>query len=196
MCVAVLLTSQHHCRSPRSICCLCSLRSSPSQMGAHALSLILAINVMQVCKCGQRNHAHLTNRMSAVINEQPRRGLKPGQPNPGGFRKGDDPRRAGGMRIYDGLTLAQMAREYGPECIDLWVKAMRDEELPWPVRLKASEYIVDRGYGKAVSIIETQSRSLQSMTLAELEAIARGEQPRFPITIEGEAVTLAVEHQQ
>jgi hypothetical protein len=100
------------------------------------------------------------------------------------------------MRIYDGLTLAQMAREYGPECIDLWVKAMRDEELPWPVRLKASEYIVDRGYGKAVSIIETQSRSLQSMTLAELEAIARGEQPRFPITIEGEAVTLAVEHQQ
>ncbi len=124
------------------------------------------------------------------------RGLTAGQPNPGGFKKGDDPRRAGGTRIYDGLTLAQMARAYGPECIELLVRAMRDEANAWPVRLKASEYILDRGYGRAVNIIETQSRSLQSLTLEELEAIAAGEQPRFPLLIEGEAVTLAVEQQE
>lgn len=100
------------------------------------------------------------------------------------------------MRIYDGLTLSQMARKHARTCVALWLRAVRDEQLPFPVRLKASELIMDRGYGKAVSVIETHSRPIESLTLAELEAIAAGEQPRFPVTIEGEAVPLAVEHQQ
>lgn len=95
------------------------------------------------------------------------------------------------MRLYDGLTLAQMARKHTRSCVALWLKAMRDENVPWPVRLKASEYIMDRGYGKAVSVIETNSRPLESLTLAELEAIAAGEQPRFPVTIEGEVIPIS-----
>ena len=114
-------------------------------------------------------------------------GIKAGQRHSGQFRKGDDPRRVGGVKIYDGMTLAQMARKLGPECLDLWTRAMRDEGLAWPIRLKASEYIMDRGFGKAVSVIETTPRSLVSLSADELEAIAAGESPRLPITFEGEA---------
>lgn len=115
------------------------------------------------------------------------RGLKPGMRNPGSFKSGYDPRRIGGTRVYDGMTLAQMARKHGPEVLELWLRAMRDEELPWPIRLKASEYIMDRGFGKAVAVIETTPRSLASLSNDELEAIAAGESPRLPITFEGEA---------
>lgn len=54
--------------------------------------------------------------------------------------------------------------------------------------------ILDRGYGKAVSIIETHSVPIQALSRDELRRIAAGELPRLPITIEGEAVdvTLAV----
>ena len=125
------------------------------------------------------------------FTSQPKpRGIIRGGPNPGGFKKGDDPRRAGGMRVYDGQTLAQMARQRGPKCIELWERAIDDEDLPWPVRLRASELMMDRGYGKAVSVIETHSRPLESLSNEELEAIAAGQAPRLPITLQGEAVAV------
>jgi hypothetical protein len=117
-----------------------------------------------------------------------RNGLKPGQKHSGSFRTGYDPRRVGGYKAVDGMTIAQMARQRGPKCIELWERAMDDEQIPWPVRLRASELMMDRGFGKAVSVIETHSRPIQSLTREELEAIASGETPRLPITIAGEAV--------
>lgn len=116
------------------------------------------------------------------------RGLKPGQKHSGSFRSGHDPRRPQATKLYDGMTISQMARTRGPECLELWSSAMRDERNPWPVRLRASELIMDRGYGKAVAVIETHSRPIHSLSREELELIASGELPRLPITLEGEAV--------
>jgi len=58
------------------------------------------------------------------------------------------------------------------------VQAVADEAAPWPVRLRASELIVERAHGKAVSLIDmqvTHNRPLESMTVDELEAIAAGD---------------------
>lgn len=92
------------------------------------------------------------------------------------------------------MTLSQMARLHGPKCIELWVKAMQDESVPWATRLRASELIVERGHGKAISIIDmqvTQHRPLHSLTTQELEAIAAGDLPRLPVTIDGESVAVS-----
>lgn len=104
----------------------------------------------------------------------------------GSFRKGDDPRRPQGMRLHDGMTISALARQRGPECIELWTQAMRDERNPWPVRLRASELIMDRGFGKAVSIIETHSVPIQALSRDELRRIAAGELPRLPVTIDND----------
>ena len=48
-----------------------------------------------------------------------RRGLKPGMIHSGSFRKGDDPRRYVDHVRYEGLTIAQIARQKGPRAIEL-----------------------------------------------------------------------------
>jgi hypothetical protein len=122
-------------------------------------------------------------------DETRRRGPKPGGPNPGGFRRGDDPRRACGLKVYDGMTLAAMARKLGPECLRFWHRAMNDESVPWKDRLRASELITDRGFGKAVTTLEVRSaQPIESLSRSELMAIASGMTLNLPITINGEAV--------
>lgn len=121
------------------------------------------------------------------------RGLRPGQKHSGSFRKGDDPRRPQGQRLYDGMTVAQIARLHGPECIELWLKAMGDEKAPWNARIRAAELVMERGHGKAISVVDmqvTHHRPLVTLSTEELEAIAAGEIPELPITIDGEAVTV------
>ncbi len=110
--------------------------------------------------------------------------MRKGGPNPGAFRSGDDPRRAQGLKVYDGLTLAAAARQLGPECLHFWHRAMRDEELPMKERLRASELIVERGYGKAVSTLEVRvDRPIEQLSRSELMAIAsEGRALLSPIT--------------
>jgi hypothetical protein len=136
-------------------------------------------------------------RANAHMSESKKRpGLKPGQRHTGSFQKGVDPRRRG--YVHDGKTFAAMAREEAPQCLALWVRAVADEAAPWPVRLRASELIVERAHGKAVSLIDmqvTHSRPLESMTVEELEAIAAGtdQAPSAPLQLDGPAqhITLA-----
>jgi hypothetical protein len=87
------------------------------------------------------------------------------------------------------MTLAQMARQHGPACLALLARARDDENVPWKDRIRASEIILDRGYGKAVSTLEVRElRPIQSLSRSELMAIASGVNPQLPITIDGEAV--------
>lgn len=133
-----------------------------------------------------------TNSQMQMPDELKRRGLRPGQTHSGSFRKGDDPRRAHGMPIYDGKTLAQLARQHGPACLQFMRRAMDDEGVPWKDRIRAAEIILDRGYGKAVSTLEVRDvRPIQSLTRSELMAIASGVNPQLPITIDGEAVEVS-----
>jgi hypothetical protein len=129
--------------------------------------------------------------MEPHTNAQPRtRGMRTGQPNPGAFKKGDDPRRAGGLKVVNGKTLAQLAREHTPEAVALVARCITDETQRMCDRLRASELILDRGWGRPTSVVEmnvTHGRALNTLTMQELEALARGETPRLPITLEGEA---------
>jgi hypothetical protein len=131
---------------------------------------------------------HTAAQMS-MPDDTPRRGLRPGQIHSGSFRKGDDPRRAGGLKIYDGMTLAQMARQHGPACLQFLRRAMDDEAVPWKDRIRASEIILDRGFGKAVATVEVRdARPIESLSRQELMLIASGAMPPLPITIDGEVV--------
>lgn len=92
------------------------------------------------------------------------------------------------------MTVAQIARLHGPRCIELWVRAMEDESVPWAARIRASELVMERGHGKSISVIDmqvTQHRPLNALTTQELEAIAAGDLPRLPVTIDGESVAVS-----
>lgn len=52
------------------------------------------------------------------------------------------------------IILEQECRKYTEEALQVWVDAIRGEEVPWAAKLKAAENIVDRGYGKAKETIE------------------------------------------
>ena len=90
------------------------------------------------------------------------------------------------MVIVDGMTFTAKARELGPAVLEWWDQVWRDEDHPLNVRLRASELIVERGFGKAFSTLDINinERQLTSLTFEELEALALGEQPRFPIALE------------
>jgi len=129
------------------------------------------------------------SEMTSDLADSSRRGLRPGQVHSGSFRPGDDPRRPNGLKLYDGMTLAQMARKRTPKCLELLERAMEDESCPWAVRVRASEILLDRGHGRAVSVIEmsvTHERPITSLTRDELRAIAAGQAPRTPIVIDAE----------
>jgi hypothetical protein len=123
---------------------------------------------------------HAATQNSDMSQEAPkRRGLKPGQVHSGSFKKGDDPRRPCGMATIDGIKFADMARQLGPAVMEWWDQVWRDERHPVPVRLRASELIVERGYGKAPLNIDVNvNRPLNTLSREELMAIA-GAQPQL-----------------
>ena len=119
-----------------------------------------------------------------------RYGLRKGQIHSGSFKPGNDARRVG--YYYDGKSFSQIAREHAPKAIALWVQCLGDDSVPWPTRIRASELIVERAHGKAVSVIDmnvTANRSIVALTTDELEAIVAGELLSLPIAnIEGEHI--------
>jgi hypothetical protein len=125
---------------------------------------------------------------TVLLNPPPvRRGLKKGQRHSGSFGPGFDSRRKG--YLHDGKFFAQMAQEHAPECMRLWVAAMGDEDAPWPVRIRASELIVERAYGKSASVIDmqvTHNRPLTALTDEELLRIITAEPERPALTFDGE----------
>ena len=82
-----------------------------------------------------------------------------------------------------------MAAEHAPECLELWKRAVGDENAPWPIRIRASELIVERAYGKAASVIDmqvTHNRPLSAMSDDELLRILAEEQARPGLTIDAD----------
>lgn len=114
--------------------------------------------------------------------------------NAGHFRKGHDPRRAQGLRLHNGRTLAAMARENTVEAIELIHSVIVDPAQKTGDRLKAAEYMLDRGWGKAVSVVQmdiNDTTEIRELTRNALLAIANGHAPNFPVTIDGEAITVS-----
>jgi phosphotransferase system HPr-like phosphotransfer protein len=58
---------------------------------------------------------------------------------------------------------------------------------------------MNRGWGTAVQAIElnlTDSRPIAALSRTELMALAAGEQPRLPVTIQGEAISQAIQEDE
>jgi hypothetical protein len=119
--------------------------------------------------------------------------------NAGHFRKGHDPRRAVGLRLHNGKTLAQLARENTVEAIELIRSVIVDQAQKTSDRLRAAEYLLDRGWGKAVSVTHidiSDTAEVQELTRDALLAIANGHAPGLPVTIDGQAVSKAVREEE
>lgn len=120
------------------------------------------------------------------------RGLKRGDFNPGGFKKGDDPRRYTRKNMLvpgTTQTLPELCRLRTLEALDVIVRIVKDKNAPVDVRRKAADSLLDRGWGKAEQAIRvednTTERDLKSMSTTELMALLMAKQDEER-TLEGE----------
>jgi hypothetical protein len=119
-------------------------------------------------------------------------GLRPGMRHTGSFQPGNDPRRLENFqprRLPDGRTLASIARQYTEDSVNILVSVVRGELAGVKVgdQLKAAEILLDRGWGKAVSVVAmdvNDSRQMGALSRAELMVIAAG------AVIDGEATDI------
>ena len=86
--------------------------------------------------------------------------------NPGGRAK---------VRLVDGRTLTDLAREHTKEAVDTLVDIMRDKKAPAAARVAASDKILNRGWGQAPQTITLQDQreplDLSGMSDEQLEAL-------------------------
>ena len=101
-------------------------------------------------------------------------GLKPGQRHAGQFKPGFDPKRASispstlnATATYGGKTLAQLARDITPEYFTVLREAAVRDDVPWAVRVSASQYLADRGWGRASQTLDVNVNHTGSVSLAE-----------------------------
>lgn len=117
-------------------------------------------------------------------------GLRPGMRHSGSFQPGVDTRRLENFqprRLPDGRTLASIARQYTEDSVNVLVSVVRGEMEGVKVgdQLRAAEILLDRGWGKAVSVVAmdvaASGQQMATLSRAELMVIAAG------AVIEGEA---------
>jgi hypothetical protein len=86
--------------------------------------------------------------------------------NPGGRAK---------VKLADGRTLTDLAREYTEEAIKTLADIMRDSAAPAAARVAAADKVLNRGWGQAPQTINltevTEAPDLSSMTDDQLEAL-------------------------
>lgn len=86
--------------------------------------------------------------------------------NPGGRAK---------VKLADGRTLTELAREYTEEAVEALVEVMRDKAAPAAARVAASDKILNRGWGQApqtIAVTDTREpRDLSGMSDEQLEAL-------------------------
>ena len=95
--------------------------------------------------------------------------------------------------MHNGRTLAAMARENTVEAIELIHSVIVDQAQKTSDRLKAAEYMLDRGWGKAVSVVQMEvndTTEIRELTRDALVAIANGHAPHLPVTIDGVAIAV------
>lgn len=102
------------------------------------------------------------------------RGPKPGTKHAGTFKPGFDPRRAKYterditlLPTYNGKTMAQIARDMTPDVARVLHEATTREDVPWPVRVSASQYLADRGWGRAAQTLDVNMNGGNALSLAD-----------------------------
>ena len=93
-------------------------------------------------------------------------------------------------------SLARLCRKMTPDVVELLHTIIKGEHPDANVsdQLKAAQLVLDRGYGRAVSVVEmsvtTQPRELKALTREELIRLANGEVLSLPVTVDGEVITV------
>lgn len=86
--------------------------------------------------------------------------------NPGGRAK---------VKLSDGRTLTDLAREHTEEAVQTLAKIMRDAKAPAAARVAAADKILNRGWGQAPQTITLSEvptpPDLSTMTDDQLEAL-------------------------
>jgi len=86
--------------------------------------------------------------------------------NPGGRSK---------VRLPDGRTLTDLARELTIEAVETLAEVMRDKQAPSASRVAASTQILNRGWGQAPQTINvtevSEAPDLSQMSNEQLEAL-------------------------
>ena len=79
------------------------------------------------------------------------------------------------MRLKNGKTLSDLAREHTEEAVKTLVKIMRDDAQPAAARVSAADKILNRGWGQAPQTIaltdDREPLDLSGMTDDQLEAL-------------------------
>lgn len=94
------------------------------------------------------------------------------------FRKGQsgNPGGRAKVRLPDGRTITDLAREHTQEAIETLVAVMRDVSAPAAARVAAADKIISRGWGQAPQTITLLDEpppapDLSSLSNEQLEAI-------------------------
>lgn len=79
------------------------------------------------------------------------------------------------IRLKNGKTLTDLAREHTEEAVKTLVKIMKDEAQPAAARVAAADKILNRGWGQAPQTIaitdDREPLDLSGMTDEQLEAL-------------------------
>lgn len=79
----------------------------------------------------------------------------------------------GAQEISD---LAAYTRGYTREAVDLWVTILKDPKASDSARMRASENLIERGWGKALQRLTAMVKRPEDMSLAELRAFIGDEE--------------------
>lgn len=86
--------------------------------------------------------------------------------NPGGRAK---------VKLADGRTLTDLAREHTPAAVKVLSEIMRDKRAPAAARVAAADKLLNRGWGQAPQTINIMDErtpiDLSNMTDEQLEAL-------------------------
>lgn len=94
-------------------------------------------------------------------------GLKKGQTNAGSFKPGN---KSGGRPKEIG-HVKELAKTYTEEAIKTLAEIMRGEDQPAAARVKASECLLDRAWGKSESTVNVNdNRTPRDLSTAEILA--------------------------
>ena len=103
------------------------------------------------------------------------------KPNKGSFQKGYDPRRQKPITFRNGQVFRELCREKSPELLEMLMGFAQDEEEPTRTRFAVAKWIMEQGYGKAVTAValledskDPGSMSREELDSAIIEQLTRG----------------------
>lgn len=93
--------------------------------------------------------------------------MEPGnKQNTGRWKKGESGNKSGRPKVPK--ELQSRIRSVFPEVIEFWIETMKDETARVDYRLRASENLADRAYGKAPQQVDANIETHETVDISKL----------------------------